>query len=312
LNDSANKASKESNYDRAESLYTDAIRTAQLFRCDPSFVAQSALNLADVYKYEAKYQESEQLFLQVKAQIPTIQKEYRGLEATRLNNLADLYLQLARYDEAARLAIESIGIRKAEFGTKHPAYAVSVATLGEAYLGQTRISEAEPLFREALAITSKKGSEWARAGSESRLAQILTARGDNVEAEKMAVRAVTDQEQASGTRHPQVAEALVVLATVYRASGKFTEARSACERARTIDEAVFKSNHPQIATVLHELAEIYMAQKMYSDAEPLLRRALQIRRNLLPPDHPDYQQTRADYQELLQRISGETKISPQN
>ena len=131
LEKSADKAVVELKYEIAERAYLNAIRFAQQNSCDPNYVTISTISLAGVYKYQGRYSDSERLFLEADSLVPKIPRSFPGIEATLLNNLADLYLATARYADAEKLALRSVALRKREWGQKHPAYAISLSTLGE-------------------------------------------------------------------------------------------------------------------------------------------------------------------------------------
>jgi hypothetical protein len=309
-NGSGDKALHELKYDLAQQEYIEATRLARDNHCDWNYVAVSTMALADVYKYEGRYTDSEQLFADANGWVGSIpvSKRFPGLEATLLNNLADLYLEMARFIDAEALAKRSIEIRKREFGKKSPAYAISVSTLGGAYLGEGRGSDAEPLFREALAVLSKKRPESLRAYVEIHLAKMLTIESKRQEAEIEAQLAVDDMKKA-GSDHPGLATALVTLADLERGAGNYPEAMSNCKLAIAIDTALFKGDHPAIARDLNALAETYAAQEQYAEAEPLFHRALAARKQLLDPAHPDYKTTLEDYAKLLRATGRDLEAS---
>ena len=309
-NGSGDKAFHEFKYDLAQQEYIEATRLARDNHCDWNYVAVSMMSLADVYKYEGRYGDSEQLFADASriVEIIPVAKRFPGLDATLLNNLADLYLEMARFSEADGFAKRSIEIRKREFGKKSPAYAISVSTLGAAYLGEGRVSDAEPLFREALAVLSKKRLESSRAYVEIHLAKMLTIQRKRQEAETEAQLSVDDMKKA-GSNHPGLATALVALASLERDAGNYTEAMSNCKLAVAIDTALFKDGHPAIARDLNALAETYAAQEQYAEAEPLFQRALATRRQILGPAHPDYKTTLEDYAKLLRATGRDIEAS---
>jgi tetratricopeptide (TPR) repeat protein len=303
-NESGDKAVKELRYGEAIREYAGAVQIAQTWHCDPNDMVVSTMKLADVSHEQGRYHESEQIFLKAKSLMEhmPVGVRRRGVEATLLNDLADLYLALARYPEAEQLALQSIELRKSEYGLKRLESVVSITTLAEADLGLGKLNEAESLLRDALANAPKKGSEWVRGGVEMHLASILVGQGHQNEAEAMARTAVDDFERALGSGSPEVTKALIALATIYRTAGKYEQSIPLCQRAITSDSALFRYEHPGVARDLTELAYNYAAQKRYADAEPLYKRALEMQLRVLPPDHPDSRKTLDAYADLLRTL----------
>ena len=115
----------------------------------------------------------------------------------------------------------------------------------------------------------------------------LDERGRYAEAALLLERALAICERIFGPDHPDVAQSLSNLATVYRKQGRYAEAQPPHERALAIRERAFGPNHPNVAESVHELAVLYWNQGRYAEAEPLHERALAIHERTLGPDHPN-------------------------
>jgi tetratricopeptide (TPR) repeat protein len=118
--------------------------------------------------------------------------------------------------------------------------------LAALYQSQGRYSEAEPLYKQALAI---------------RKAQL----GDN---------------------HPSTATSLNNLAELYRLQGRYSEAEPLYKEALPITKTQLGDNHPDTAISLNNLAALYQSQGRYSEAEPLYKQALVIWKKQLGDNHP--------------------------
>jgi tetratricopeptide (TPR) repeat protein len=157
------------------------------------------------------------------------------------------------------------------------------------YLSErARYAEAEPLFRQALAVWEKAlGKEHPNvATSLNNLAELYRAQGKYAEAEPLYQRSLAIDEKALGPEHPGVALDLNNVAGLYSAEGKYVDAEPLYQRSLAIDEKAFGPEHPGTATGLNNLAELYRLQGRYPEAEPLYRRALMIREKVLGPEHP--------------------------
>lgn len=151
-----------------------------------------------------------------------------------------------------------------------------------------RYSEAEPLFRRALAIdeTSYGSAHPFVATRLNNLALLLRHTDRLTEAEPLYRRALKISEETCGPEHFQVAEHLNNLAGLLRADHRLTEAEPLLNRALKIDEAAFGSSHWKVAVRLNNLAALLAETNRASEAEPLHRRALAIDEALYGLHHP--------------------------
>ena len=88
----------------------------------------------------------------------------------------------------------------------------------------------------------------------------------------MAIR-----EKALGFDHPDVAQSLNNLATLYGDQGKYTEAEPLYKRALKIQENTLGKDHPDVATLLENIAELYKKIGKEEEAKKLAERAKIIR-----------------------------------
>jgi tetratricopeptide (TPR) repeat protein len=104
---------------------------------------------------------------------------------------------------------------KARFGADHPYYAVALNKLGIVVQRQGQYTEAEGLFKRALAI----------------------------------------REKALGTNHSDVGQTLNNLANVYRLQGNYSEAEGLLKRALVIREKALGSSHPDVGPDPQQLGQ---------------------------------------------------------
>ncbi len=153
--------------------------------------------------------------------------------------------QKGNYPEAEKQF--AAALKEAEgFGPQDPRVAVSLTNLAALYYNQGKYTEAEPLYKRALAIVEK----------------------------------------TLGPEHPRVATGLNNLAALYDAQGKYAEAEPLYKRALGINEKAFGFDHPEVATNLNNLAEVYRAQGKHAEAEPLYQRSWAIAEKALGPGAP--------------------------
>jgi tetratricopeptide (TPR) repeat protein len=150
-------------------------------------------------------------------------------------------------------------------------------------------SEAEPLFRRALAIAEQScGAEHSNVASAlNNLATLLRTTNRLAEAEPLLRRALEIEEKNYGHVHPQVAIGLNNLAALLRTTNRLTEAEPLIRRALAISEECSGSDHPDVAIRLVNLAGLLRATNRLAEAGPLFRRALAIDEKTYGPDHPE-------------------------
>ena len=153
---------------------------------------------------------------------------------------------------------------------------------------QGRYSEAEPLYRESLAIRREQLGERHPdvATSLNNLALLYQDQGRYAEAEPHLLQALEILREQLGERHPDVATSLNNLAVLYYAQGRYGEAEPRLLQALEIDREQLGERHPHVARSLNNLAELYRAQGRYGEAEPRLLQALEIYREQLGERHP--------------------------
>jgi len=152
-----------------------------------------------------------------------------------------------------------------------------------------RLSDAEPLYRRALAIDERSyGPNHPEVATNlNNLAALLQATNRMSEAEPLSRRALAIVERSYGPDHSEVAIRLNNLAELLRATNRLSEAEPLYRRALAIDERSYGPNHPDVAKALNNLAEFLRATNRVSLSEPLYRRAVAIDEQSYGPGHPD-------------------------
>ena len=111
--------------------------------------------------------------------------------------------------------------------------------------------------------------------------------GQYAKAEPLYQRSLKIRESKLGPDHPDVAQSLNNLATLYQDMGQYAKAEPLYQRSLKICESKLGPDHPDVATSLNNLATLYQDMGQYAKAEPLYQRSLKIRESKLGPDHPD-------------------------
>jgi CHAT domain-containing protein/Tfp pilus assembly protein PilF len=150
--------------------------------------------------------------------------------------------------------------------------------LGAAYVKVGRADKADELL--SAASLSRKAVELQ--DKVSKLYEV----GKYAEAIPLAQQVLAIRENALGPDHPDVADALEWLASLYDKQGRYAEAEPFYKRALAIYEKARGPDHPDVASALIGLGSLYREQGRYAEAEPLLRRALAIDEKELAPNDP--------------------------
>jgi nephrocystin-3 len=139
-------------------------------------------------------------------------------------------------------------------------------------------AEAEPLYRQALAIAEQRdgASHPNVAVRLNNLAQLMKATNRLDEAEPLMRRALAIDDRSLGAGHPNVARDLSNLAGLLQTTNRLAEAEPLIRRALAIDEEHYGANHPNVARDLNNLAQLLQTTNRLAEAELLLRRALAI------------------------------------
>ena len=131
-----------------------------------------------------------------------------------------------------------------------------------------RLSEAEPLYRRALAIDEKNfgSAQPTVARVLSNLAELLRAANRFSEAEPLYRRALAIDENNSGLDHPNVARDLNNLALLLVETNRLSEAELLMRRALAIDEKSFGLDHPAMVRDLSNQAALLEEHGQWSAA----------------------------------------------
>jgi tetratricopeptide (TPR) repeat protein len=190
-------------------------------------------------------------------------------------------------------------------GEEHPDVAGSLNNLAALLEAQGKYDEAEPLYRQSLAIDRKVsvlmyvclfhrtssqvyGDEHPEVATDlNNLAVLLEAQGKYNEAEPVYRQSLVIMRMVLGEEHPDVTTSLNNLAALLNAQGKYDESIPLLRQSLGIMRKVLGEEHPAVATALNNLAELLRAQGKDDEAEPLYRQSLEILRKILGEEHPN-------------------------
>lgn len=212
------------------------------------------------------------------------------LLADKLHDHARKLEGIGHYSEAIVLAEDATASLRKEYGNNNPKIAGMVWHQAVLYRKQSRLQQAEPLFREAIDLyrssASTEEDKDSLASALNSFAVLLARQGRYQEEEPFLQEALSIWKKIKGENHPGVATILNNLAGLYRSQGRYDEAKPLYQRDLAISEKVLGKDHPEVATTLSNLAGLFRQQGRYDEAEPLHQRSLAIREKKLGKDHP--------------------------
>jgi tetratricopeptide (TPR) repeat protein len=175
------------------------------------------------------------------------------------------------------------------FKGDHPDVATSLNNLGYLLQVQGKAAEAEPYYRDALAMRQRlfKGDHRDVAQSLNNLGGLLQHQGKAAEAEPYYRAALAMGQRLFKGDHPDVPQSLNNLGYLLQVQGKAAEAEPYYRAALAMRQRLFKGDHPDVATSLNNLGYLLQVQGKAAEAEPYYRAALAMGQRLFKGDHPD-------------------------
>ncbi|MGK7905282.1 MAG: tetratricopeptide repeat protein [Hormoscilla sp.] len=280
LSNRADEFADRGRYDEAETYAQQALDTVRQLSGDNQnfFLATSKNQLALIYRYQGRFPEAEQLYLDALQ----IAKKMFGNEDTQvagiLNNLAVVYRHQGRFAEAKTLCEEALRMSIRLLGPAHSDVARSLNNLAIICEYQGEFDEAEQLYREALKMSKRfLGEEHPFvAQCLNNIAVLYMKQSRFPEAEEKHLEALEMRKRIFGQEHPHVAQSLHNLASLYEDIGRLFEAESKYLEALQIEKRMLGQDHPDVAATLNNLALIYQAQKRFTEALDKHMEALKI------------------------------------
>jgi tetratricopeptide (TPR) repeat protein len=256
----AQKALAQGQTGAAEKLFQQALekRTAE--------AAEAAYQLGRLAESRVDYGQAEKYYRQALQLQPD--------NPVYLNAAGKLSWTLGHYPESEKLLKRALELREKSLKPDDPDIGQSLNNLALLYEVQEKYSEAEPLFRRALAIWEKSEHPDVVA-SLNNLAALYYAQGRYGEAEPLYRRALAILEKTP--EHPKLAVCLDNLAVLYRVQGRYGESEPLHQRALAIGEKALGPEHPDVATCLKNYAALLKKVGRGAEAEPLEARAKAIR-----------------------------------
>jgi CHAT domain-containing protein/Tfp pilus assembly protein PilF len=176
-----------------------------------------------------------------------------------------------------------------QYGKADTSYAKMLYFLGHYYWYEYDFEQAEPYFKEAIAIQRTKMPKSPKyARTLNNLAALYKDMSNYALAEPLYKEAMKIRKEVLGEKSPEYASSLNNLGTCYFHIGNYALAEPLYKEAMKIRKEVLGEKHPDYAISLNHLATYYVNIGNYALAEPLYKEALKIRKEVLGEKSPEY------------------------
>ena len=210
-------------------------------------------------------------------------------------SIADLANEIRQYRARGELNValakakHLVDLVERQEGQSGANYAQALSLQGTVLYELGQYSEAEPLFRRALALNTKVRGEKHPDTIISliNLAVSFDRQGRYAESEPIRRRALALRTEVLGEKHPDTISSLNNLASSLNELGRAAEAEPLYRRALALSTEVLGEKHPVTISILANLANNLDSLGRYAEAEPLYRRALALNTEVRGEKHPD-------------------------
>ncbi len=163
--------------------------------------------------------------------------------------------------------------------------------------------------QEASRLTSRPGTELARAQILQRAGEGYLVRAEPNAAIRVLREAETLQVGASGS-NSHLSQTKTLLGRAYKLNAQWEEAEACFRDALEMDRARLGEENPDIATDLCDLAQLLAKTNRVEEAEPLYRHALEIQEKASGLDHERVASTLNNLAEILRETGRYQEAEP--
>jgi len=230
-----------------------------------------------------------------------------GLEAYIRDVIGGTYRRLGKLPEAENHLRRAYELQQIAAKPGEKSRATAANNLAIVLRQQRRNQEAEPLYREALAICRDLGpdSEPDIATLLTNLVTMLSEQGRYEEAEPLAKESLDLHRKLFGEEDPRTAMVLNRCGMLLVRQERFDEGTSMMEKSLQIMQKVHGDKHPSTLVCLIDLGASLVAADRAGDGLARLESALPVAQEIMGKDHPFSWSIRTkigDAQRLLGRL----------
>lgn len=238
------------------------------------------------------------LLFAVPARSQTAEEQWKGLVMQALYSAgANDYVKSELMFLRALHEAERFGAEDARVGT-------TLNSLGLVYRAEKKYTEAETVYRRALAILEKAygGNSIDVANVNFNLATIMFDQSHHQSALPYLQRTMVAYQALLGGDSLKTGAVLCMLGDAYRLMKSYSEAEGPLRRCADIREKDGGMQNPELASAQHSLALVLQGQGKLSQAEARYKLAEKIRETTLGITSPLLAQTLEDHASLLRQM----------
>jgi tetratricopeptide (TPR) repeat protein len=248
----------------------------------------STAMLAIAYRLEGRWEEAEQLDVQVMETSKTKLGADHPDTLTSMANLASTYRKQGRWEEAEQLEVQVMETSKTKLGADHPDTLTSMTNLASTYRKQGRWKEAEQLEVQVMETRKTKfGVDHPDTlMSMANLAATFWNQGRWQEAEQLEVQVMETRKTKLGVDHPNTLTSMANLASTFWNQGRWQEAEQLGVQVMEMSKTKLGADHPDTLTSMANLASTFWTQGRWKEAEQLEVQVMETSKTKLGADHP--------------------------
>lgn len=208
----------------------------------------------------------------------------RVLDAERIARLLSMQIQ---FNSSVSLLSRIVLWKERTLGASDMDTLATINDLGNTYINQGRLVEAEQLFSRALAgFEEERGPDHpSTLTGVLNLAGAYNEQGKLVEAEQLYRQVLVRSERALNPDDELFLSTVHNLGMCLRDQGRLVEAEETLLRALAGRTALYGPHHIKTLSTVNSLGDVYKEQGRLAEAEPMYRRALSGRKKALGADH---------------------------
>jgi serine/threonine protein kinase len=226
--------------------------------------------------------------------------------------LGETYAQLGLYRPALEHLHRAVELRSRMRGDEHPETMIARNRLGNVYLADQRLQEAEPLLVAAMeGLRRTLGPEHPEAlAAANGVAVLHAAQGKLDESERLFLKVLETRRRVVGPDHDDTLETMVFLAELRQIQGdtigppeakardKYADAEALLTETLDAYQRRGEAEHPAALLARTYLAVIYNRLGRKTDADRLVSETLGVQRKVLGNKHPETLATMAHLGEM--------------
>lgn len=230
----AEDAFAKGDYRQSEQVALESLDFAEKHHLEDDTLATSLTDLSVFCGVQKKYDDAEKYSERaVDLYRKTGKTETSGMALVLLNR-ASVHYYKQQYPEAEKGFTEALQIYEKLEGDSGKTVATARSNLGSLYRKQKKYAQAREQFEKALAITRKLKLRTPEGVVLSNLGALASDEGRMTDAEPLFKEAIAIHEESLGMSHPLVADDLEAYAKCLKKMGRTEDEKKALERIKSI------------------------------------------------------------------------------